>query len=113
MAEPVCHVKLNYDLRKEDHNMRSAGLTRPIDSLGRIVVPKELRTVLYIEEKDKMRYYVKEDQILIRKTQLSCIFCHSRDQLVEYQDKYVCRDCLQKLEQKAIPQENDPSCETA
>lgn len=104
---------LTYNLRKEDYIMKSAGLTRPVDKLGRIVLPKELRTVLYIDDKDKMRYYVKEDQLLIRKLQLSCVFCQSRDRLLEYKDKYVCRDCLQKLEKEAISHENDPSRETA
>ncbi|AJQ62544.1 MULTISPECIES: AbrB/MazE/SpoVT family DNA-binding domain-containing protein [Bacillus] len=47
--------------------MKSTGVTRKIDELGRIVLPKELRRTLGIAEKDPMEIFVEEEKIILQK----------------------------------------------
>lgn len=47
--------------------MKSTGVTRKIDELGRIVIPKELRRTLGIVEKDPMEIFVEDDKIILQK----------------------------------------------
>ncbi|MBO1582548.1 AbrB/MazE/SpoVT family DNA-binding domain-containing protein [Bacillus sp. XF8] len=49
--------------------MKSTGITRKIDELGRIVIPMELRRTLGIEEKDPMEIFVEDDKIILQKYQ--------------------------------------------
>ncbi|MGE6620007.1 AbrB/MazE/SpoVT family DNA-binding domain-containing protein [Bacillus thuringiensis] len=55
--------------------MKATGIIRKIDELGRIVIPKELRRTLYIEEKNPMEIFVEDDQIILQKyqSQQACI----------------------------------------
>ncbi|EJR80261.1 AbrB/MazE/SpoVT family DNA-binding domain-containing protein [Bacillus cereus] len=47
--------------------MKSTGVTRKIDELGRIVLPKELRTTLGIAEKDPVEIFVEDEKIILQK----------------------------------------------
>ncbi|MEI5913485.1 AbrB/MazE/SpoVT family DNA-binding domain-containing protein [Bacillus albus] len=47
--------------------MKSTGVTRKIDDLGRIVIPKELRRTLGIAEKDPMEIFVEDEKIILKK----------------------------------------------
>lgn len=47
--------------------MKSTGIVRKVDELGRIVLPKELRNTLEIKEKDPLEIFVDEDKIILRK----------------------------------------------
>lgn len=49
--------------------MKSTGIVRKVDELGRVVIPKELRRTLEIAEKDPLEIYVEEDQIILKKYQ--------------------------------------------
>lgn len=63
--------------------MKSTGIVRKVDELGRIVLPIELRRTLDIAEKDSLEIYVDNDSIILRKYQPACIFCdNARDVLV-------------------------------
>ena len=55
--------------------MKSTGIVRKVDELGRIVLPIELRRTLDIAEKDSLEIYVDDDSIILRKYQPACIFC--------------------------------------
>ena len=78
--------------------MKATGVVRPIDNLGRIVLPIELRRIMNLNEKDLLEIFVEENRIVLEKYQRSCIFCGSSDNVVEYMDKTVCQDCIIKLE---------------
>lgn len=80
--------------------MRATGILRKVDSLGRITLPMELRRTLDISEHDRLEIYLDEDRVILRKNEESCIFCGSNVQLLEYQDKYICRECIQALKAK-------------
>ena len=77
--------------------MKSTGIIRKVDELGRIVIPIELRRTLYIAERDELEIFMENDRIILQKYQPSCIFCSSSESLVVYQRKNVCRECLRKM----------------
>lgn len=80
--------------------MKSTGIVRKVDELGRIVLPIELRRTLDIAEKDSMEIYIEGDAIILRKYQPACIFCVSAKDIVSYRGKNVCSDCIRMLEEK-------------
>ena len=80
--------------------MKSTGIVRKVDELGRIVLPIELRRTLDIAEKDSMEIYIEGDAIILRKYQPACIFCDIAKHIVSYRGKNVCSDCIRMLEEK-------------
>lgn len=80
--------------------MKSTGIVRKVDELGRIVLPIELRRTLDIAEKDALEIYVDGDNIVLHKYQPACVFCDSTDDIIEYKGKNVCRECAKKLSDK-------------
>ena len=79
--------------------MKSTGIVRKVDELGRIVLPIELRRTLDIAEKDSLEIYVDDDSIILRKYQPACIFCDNARDIVVYRGKNVCKDCIKSLEE--------------
>lgn len=77
--------------------MKSTGIVRKVDELGRVVLPIELRRTLDIEERDALEIYIDGDTILLRKYAPSCIFCSSEQDLQEFRGKRVCRRCAQSI----------------
>ncbi len=77
--------------------MKSTGITRPVDSLGRIVIPMEIRETFDIKAKDILDIYVEGDKIILRKHGDSCIFCDERENVITFEGKKICRYCLSKL----------------
>ncbi len=81
--------------------MKSTGIVRSIDKLGRIVIPTELRRTLDIQDKDPLEIYVDDKCIILKKYQPSCIFCDGMDNLMNYRGYNVCVKCIQKLGARA------------
>ena len=77
--------------------MKATGIVRKVDSLGRIVLPIELRRVMGIDIKDPIEIFVDGEQIILKKYQPSCIFCDSNDDIVTFKDKKICRNCIDEL----------------
>lgn len=77
--------------------MKSTGITRKIDELGRIVLPIELRKQMGIEQRDPMEIYVEDDMIILKKYESVCIFCGSTKSLTSYKGKHVCAACAKQL----------------
>ncbi len=77
--------------------MKSTGVVRKIDELGRIVLPIELRRVLGIGEKDPVEIYVEEDRIILKKYNDSCVFCGQTKDIKTYKGKNVCSKCVKAL----------------
>lgn len=77
--------------------MKSTGMIRRVDELGRVVIPKEIRNKLDIQEKDPLEIYVQEDCIVLKKYESNCIFCGNTKDLVEYKEKLICKKCLKDL----------------
>lgn len=77
--------------------MKSTGVVRKVDELGRIVLPKELRTVLNINEKDSIEIFTDNDKIILQKYQPACTFCNNANNIIYFGGKRVCADCIEKL----------------
>lgn len=77
--------------------MKSIGIIRKVDELGRIVLPIELRRTLDIAERDEMEIYMEGDRIILQKFEPSCIFCASSRELVSYRGKNICQECIRSM----------------
>lgn len=77
--------------------MKSTGIVRKVDELGRIVIPIELRRTLDIAERDPLEIFVSEDTIMLKKFETSCIFCDSTKDILSYKGKNVCAKCAAAL----------------
>lgn len=77
--------------------MKSTGIVRKVDELGRIVLPIELRRTLDIAERDELEIYLDDDKVILKKYEPSCIFCASSQGLLNYCGRNVCADCIEKL----------------
>jgi transcriptional pleiotropic regulator of transition state genes len=80
--------------------MKSTGVVRKVDELGRIVIPIELRRTMGIEEKDALEIYVDNDKIILKKYEPACIFCGNAEEVLNYKGKNLCRSCLTELTKK-------------
>ena len=77
--------------------MKSTGVVRKVDELGRIVVPIELRRTMDIAVKDTLEIYVEGDQLILKKYHPACIFCEDAQNVISYKWKMICRNCLAEL----------------
>lgn len=77
--------------------MKSTGIVRKVDGLGRVVLPIELRRVLDIPIQSDLEIYVEGEQIVLKKYRPNCIFCGGMNSLREFQDKNICCDCAEKI----------------
>ena len=77
--------------------MKSTGIVRKVDELGRIVLPISIRQTMDINEKDPLEIFTDENRIILQKYQSSCIFCNNADELVYFNDQRICRECLNAL----------------
>ncbi len=79
--------------------LKSTGIVRKLDELGRVTLPIELRKNLNIKEKDGLEIFVEADTIILRKYEPSCIFCGNARNVTVYKDKNICPDCLSQLKE--------------
>jgi len=77
--------------------MKSTGIVRKVDELGRIVLPIELRKVLHIDVRDALEIFVDEGKIILKKYEPSDIFTGSMDDLVEYKGKKVSKQSIVEM----------------
>jgi transcriptional pleiotropic regulator of transition state genes len=77
--------------------MKTTGIVRKIDDLGRIVIPIELRRALEISIKDPIEIYIDGEYVMLKKFTPLCYFCGSQDKLVLFKGKKVCQDCINDL----------------
>ena len=77
--------------------MKATGIVRRLDQLGRVVIPKELRTTFDLKENDPIEIFVEGEDIILRKYHPACIFCNEATDVVQFEGKNVCKKCLGKL----------------
>ena len=83
--------------------IKSTGIVRKLDDLGRIVLPKELRTVLGIAERDLLEIYVDRNRIILQKyvsDSPACIFCGTESGVLAFKSKHICKSCAAELVSK-------------
>ncbi len=78
--------------------MTSTGIVRRIDSVGRFVLPIELRRTLQIEENDSLEIFVEDNTIVLKKYQPACIFCGNARDIALYKSKNICAECIRTLQ---------------
>ena len=79
--------------------MKSTGIVRKVDELGRIVLPIEMRRTLDIEEKDALEIYVEGSSVILKKYKPSCIFCDTTKDIVVFKGKNICPKRLKELKE--------------
>ncbi len=84
--------------------MKSTGIVRRVDELGRVVIPIELRNQFQIAEKDPIEIFVDGSSIVLKKYEKSCLFCGNTKKLSTYKDKLICSKCIKQL--KSVPEED-------
>lgn len=74
--------------------MKDTGIVRKIDEMGRLVLPKEMRTKMGINTGDEIEFYSENERIILRKYEPTCLFCGGETMITEYKGKRICADCL-------------------
>ena len=77
--------------------MKSTGIVRNIDELGRIVIPKEMRKKMDIESSDPLEIYGDGDKIILTKYTPNCSFCGVDSDICEFKGKKICKACLEEI----------------
>lgn len=88
---------MNFE-EKESHEMKSTGIVRKVDELGRIVIPVGLRKKFNIQDNvDLVEIFNDGDMIIIKKYEPSCMFCHEENDLISYKEHKICKSCLEEI----------------
>lgn len=77
--------------------MKSTGIVRKVDELGRIVLPSELRKSLGIDVKDSLEIYTSGDSVILKKYLPSCVFCGEANDITVFKNKNICKNCLRQI----------------
>ena len=81
--------------------MKSLGIVRKVDELGRIVLPIETRKRLELAAGDGVEIFVEKDRVILKKYEPSCIFCGDADDVINYKDKKICKACMEELKKRS------------
>jgi looped-hinge helix DNA binding domain, AbrB family len=82
--------------------MKSTGIVRKVDELGRVVLPKELRGTLNIDEKDALEIFVDDDKVVLKKYDPDCIFCGNARNVVNFKGKNICPECREDIRRRNV-----------
>jgi len=77
--------------------MESVLTNRKIDDLGRVVIPKEIRSVLGWEESENIDFLVHDNGIFLTKHLPSCRHCGKTENIVEFKGKHICQKCIDDI----------------
>ena len=77
--------------------MKATGIVRKIDELGRVVIPKETRRLLFINEGDSLEIFKDENEIILRKYSPGCTFCGNMKEITQFKSIYICNECIDNL----------------
>ncbi len=77
--------------------MKSTGVVRKVDELGRVVIPIEIRRIHNISEKDPLEIFVEGDSIILKKHESSCVFCRSTENIKAFNGKNICNGCASQI----------------
>lgn len=89
--------------------MKSTGIVRKVDELGRVVLPIELRKTLQIRERDALEIFVDKERIVLKKYEPADIFTGDMEDLVELNGKKVSKNTIKKLAEMAGLVVTEPS----
>ncbi|WP_429160882.1 AbrB/MazE/SpoVT family DNA-binding domain-containing protein [Desulfitispora alkaliphila] len=81
--------------------MKSTGIVRKVDELGRVVIPIELRRTLGIDEKDALEIYVDQERIILKKYEPACVFCGNAEDVINFKGKNICTVCVKAMAEES------------
>jgi len=87
------------NLSKESFKMKSTGIIRKLDDLGRIVIPKELRDNFNLLTKDSLEIFKEQNKIILTKYEPGCKFCSEIDVSLVYKGYKLCKDCFENIKE--------------
>lgn len=92
------HVILQKHTTTSDKGIKgNTGIVRRVDTVGRIVIPKEICTKLGIEAKDALEIFVEDTRIILGKYEPACIFCKEVHGTIVYKKKLICEKCIRAM----------------
>jgi len=77
--------------------MRSTGMTRKIDDLGRLSIPIELRRTMEMGEHQALEIFTDNGSIVLRKYTPGCVFCGNVEDTVHFKELLMCKDCIKEV----------------
>ncbi|MDF2841685.1 MAG: transcriptional regulator, AbrB family [Herbinix sp.] len=78
--------------------MKNTGMVRKLDDLGRVTLPMELRRTMDIAKRDALEIFTEGESIILRKYESKkCVFCGKTNDIEEFKNKFVCRECKEGL----------------
>ncbi len=93
-----CESEKRNSKKKDVCFVKSLGIVRRIDEVGRIVLPKELRRMFDLrDDEDAVEIFVKDDQIILKKYSPTCVFCKATQDVIELSGHKVCPNCIRLL----------------
>lgn len=91
-------ILVSKDGERGGEKLKSTGIVRKVDELGRVVLPIELRRTLNIAEKDALEIYVDGETVILKKYEPACIFCGNAKNTILYKNKNVCSECASDIQ---------------
>lgn len=79
------------------NKLKATGIVRRLDSLGRIVIPREICKVFCINAHDPLEIFMDGENVILTKWKTRCIFCGSVKEVEQHKGKTVCRECMENL----------------
>jgi transcriptional pleiotropic regulator of transition state genes len=79
--------------------MRSTGIVRKVDELGRVVLPIEVRRVYDVKEKDGLEIFTEGETIILKKYAPHCCFCETVRNTTNFKGKLICTDCIEVIKE--------------
>ena len=95
LCDIIVPVKLNPTDRRD--KMKPTGVVRKVDELGRIVLPISIRQTMEITSGDALEIFTDEGKIILQKYMPACVFCNNADDIVYFNSKRICENCLAKI----------------
>ena len=77
--------------------MKSTGVVRRIDELGRFVLPAEIRKTLGINLGDQLEIHIDKDAVILKKYSPNCMFCGGTQEIKSFADQRICQSCLDAI----------------
>ena len=80
--------------------MKSTGIVRKIDDLGRIVLPIEQRRILEIGDRDSLEIFIEDNMLILKKYQPACIFCGNAKDVITFKGRNICPNRINEINTK-------------
>jgi transcriptional pleiotropic regulator of transition state genes len=77
--------------------MKATGITRPLDRMGRLVIPAELREIFDFNIGTPVEIFTEGETIILKKHECTCVFCGSNEDLTQFKSRSICSNCWDEI----------------